>query len=212
MTPRHRSRRVRAWIPALALVLACFPLASCGGSSASHAATSTNSASTPASGGTGSTGSTATTPSSKAGDTPQTGTPAPAKRASNFVECLRNHGVKPPATASSTSGATLDFKGLDTSSKTYKAAIKACVGELVGKLPLRGAAGRRIKVPGIKIRGLHLPPFHIGHIEIKIPNIKVGDIKVKLPSIHVTTPPVHVTVPPTGETTTSGEPGREPES
>jgi hypothetical protein len=111
---------------------------------------------------------------------------------------MRAHRVKLPAAKRTSSGATLDFKGVDTANPRYKAAVSACASRLLGRLHVGTIKIGGILVTGVK--GPHLKGIHIGKIEV--PGIKVpGGLHLKgitVPPVKVTTPAPAVT-PPTGE-------------
>jgi hypothetical protein len=59
-----------------------------------------------------------------------------------YGDCLRENGIKLPAANTSEKGSVFDTKGINTSSKQFKAAAAKCRGALAGAIRRpAGAAG-----------------------------------------------------------------------
>ena len=213
MTQCNRKRRMRAWSAAL-LIAAAGTFTACGGSSATHKDPAQTNASANSPSGTATTTSTGTTATpgatggTKAGSTNNGAASAPGARASNFVTCMRANGVALPAPVKTGSGATLDFKGINTSSPGYKRAVSTCARQLLGKFHVTAGKGHEhVRLAQIHITGIKLKSLHIGHIElgnIHVPSIKTGTVNA---------PPVHVNAPaPNLGGQAGGEPPTRPKS
>ncbi len=222
MRQSHRNRRLPGWAAAAPVLAAALVLASCGGSSkttasnggqaANGAPSATSTSSTSGSGGsTAPSGPTGSNGNGTGGSSASPSSSPPVVRATSFVTCMRAHGVKLPKPARSKSGATLDFKAINTHDARYKAGVAACASKLLGNSRVKVPKGKTIHVTGIHIRGIHVGSIHLG-------NIKIGSVNV--PPIHITTPPVNGAgagaaggEPPTGASKEApGETGSESES
>jgi len=129
----------------------------------SHSGSTGTTSKTGPTGGTSHTGSTGTTSKSRsaggstapAGKTLGSATRSPilaeAKRLSRYAACLRRHGLAVPSPRTSSTGATLNLKQVDTASATYRTAQRRCAAKLAG-----GIDFGRIHVEGAEPGKIHI--------------------------------------------------------
>ena len=88
------------------------------------------------------------------------------QRLSQFAACVRKNGVNVPPPRASSSGATLDFKGIDTTAPSVRraearCAIKLGAGIRAGSVHLKGIHVGGVKVGGVKVGGVKVGPVHL---------------------------------------------------
>ena len=79
-------------------------------------------------------------------------------RLSQFAACMRKNGVNVPPPGTSSKGARLDLKGIDTTTQAYKKARARCMSKLTG-------------------------PIRIGHVRIGGVKVKIGPVHVPAPKL-----------------------------
>src|SRR5204863_8973555 len=111
-------------------------------------------------------GVTSTSASKALGSAKRALTPAEVQRLTQFAACLRKHGVDVPPPRTSSRGATLDLKGVDTAATSVRKAEARCASKLAGGV--RGG--------GVQLKGVHVKGVHIGGV--KAGGVKVGPVHV----------------------------------